>query len=95
MKKVVLALLSVAALGTTLSAPFAANAREVRIDLPGRRDISIDLPGDRRDRSYDVLYRRNRRSGWQYYGTYDSRFRAERAAWRLERQGYRAYVERR
>jgi hypothetical protein len=91
MKKIILTLLSVAALGTTLSAPLMANAREFRF---GDGDHSIGFR-DRNSTSYEVFYRRNRREGWQFYGYYNSRFQAEKAAFRLQLKGYRAYVERR
>jgi hypothetical protein len=90
MKKVILTLLTVAALGTTLSASLMANARQFRL-AEGDRAIGFrHLTSN----SYQVLYRRNNRQDWQFYAYYGNRFDAEKTAFRLRRDGYRTYVER-
>ncbi|NJK30520.1 MAG: hypothetical protein HC790_13125 [Acaryochloridaceae cyanobacterium CSU_3_4] len=77
-------------MGTLLSAPLIANAGELRI---GDRDYSISFY-DHSDKAYEVFYRRHHHDDWEYYGSYDSRYRAEKIAFNLRRQGYRTYIER-
>ena len=89
MKKVIVSLISLAALGTVLSAPLMASAQTIRI---GDRGSLISF----RDHDvYIVLYRRHRHSDWNYYGSFENRHRAERVADRLEDRGYIARIERR
>ncbi|MCG9889506.1 MAG: hypothetical protein MH252_00345 [Thermosynechococcaceae cyanobacterium MS004] len=90
MNKFILTILTVAALGTTLSAPLIANAREFRL---AEADHAIGFR-NLTSNSYQVLFRRNHRQAWQFYAYYGNRFQAEKAAFRLRRDGYRAYVER-
>ncbi len=91
MKKAIVTLLSVAALGTVLSAPLIANANDFRRD---DHDAPMGFR-ERHHRVYEVYYRRHRHSEWDYYGSYNSRFRAEKASFHLRLKGYMAYVERR
>ncbi len=90
MKKFILTLLTVAALGTTLSAPLMANAREFQIAEADRAIGFRNLTSN----SYQLLYRRNNRQDWQFYAYYGNRFDAEKTAFRLRRDGYRTHVER-
>jgi hypothetical protein len=91
MKKAIVTLLSAAALGTVLSVPLIANANNFRMD---DHDSPIGFR-ERHHTIYEVYYRRHRHSNWDFYGSYDSRFRAEKAVFHLRLKGYRAYVERR
>jgi hypothetical protein len=89
MKKIILAILATSAIGTTLSAPFVANAhpfKSVEEDHAiGFRDLNSN--------SYEVLYRRNNRSSWQFHAYYANRFEAEKSAFRLRLDGYRTLVQ--
>lgn len=91
MKKAIVTLLSVVALGTVLSIPSIANARDFGMD---DRDAPMGFR-ERHHSVYEVYYRRHRHSDWEFYGSYDSRFRAEKASWSLRARGYKSYIERR
>jgi hypothetical protein len=91
MKKAIVSLISLAALGTVLATPLIASAQVIRIGNNG----SFISFGDHDDEVYIVLYRRHRHSDWQYYGSFESRHRAERVADRLEDRGFTARIERR
>ncbi|HEY9824897.1 MAG TPA: hypothetical protein V6D19_05575 [Stenomitos sp.] len=89
MKKVALSLLTIAALGSTFVAPLGAKAVEVNLG----RDFNISV--GERDSSYDVFFKRNRFSGWQYYGGYNSSYKAQAIVFSLQAQGFRAYYAQR
>ncbi|HEY9825270.1 MAG TPA: hypothetical protein V6D19_07470 [Stenomitos sp.] len=89
MKKVALSLLAVAALGSAFVAPLSAKAVEINLG----HDFNISV-GDRHS-SYDVFFKRNRFSGWQYYGTYRSSYKAQAIVFSLQAQGFRAYYTQR
>jgi hypothetical protein len=46
------------------------------------------------DNDYVVYVKHPFSGGWRFYGKFETRQQAERAEWRLERQGLRAHVER-
>jgi hypothetical protein len=88
MKKIILSVLAAAAMGTTLSAPLMANAREVNLG----QNTNISFLQARS--SYDVFYKRSRFEGWKYYGSYSNKFIAKATVFRLETQWFKAYYER-
>jgi hypothetical protein len=87
MKKIILAVLATAAMGTTLTAPLMANAREVNLG----HNTNISFLQARS--SYDVFYKRERFEGWRYYGSYSNKYEAKATVFRLEIQGFEAYYE--
>jgi hypothetical protein len=50
-------------------------------------------PNHNRDRQFSVYYRNRGDRRWNFGGYHDNRRDAQRAANRLERRGYRTYVE--
>jgi hypothetical protein len=90
MKKVMVTLLSLAALSTTLAAPLMANAFEVKI---GDHTFS-DRYGHRSAHRYVVYFRKHSYNSWQYKGEYSSRYEAEYASQRLQDRGYLARIDR-
>ncbi|HEY9823965.1 MAG TPA: hypothetical protein V6D19_00840 [Stenomitos sp.] len=89
MKKVTLSLLAVATLGSALVAPLSAKAVEINLG----NDFNISV-GERHS-SYDVFFKRDRFSGWQYYGSYRSSYKAQAIVFSLQAQGFRAYYAQR
>ncbi len=90
MKKVIVAILSLAALGTTLSAPLMANAFEIKI---GEHSFS-DRYGHRSAYRYVVYFRKHFYDHWKVKGDYGSRHEAEYALRRLQDNGYVARIDR-
>jgi hypothetical protein len=90
MKKVMVAILSLAALGTTLTAPLMANAFEIKI---GGHSFS-DQYGHRSDHRYVVYFRKHSYDRWKLKGDYGSRYEAEYALHRLQDNGYLARIDR-
>jgi hypothetical protein len=90
MKKVIVALLSLTALGITLTAPMVSNAFEINI---GGHRFS-DRYGYRSDKVYAVFFRKHYLDRWKLKGNYGSRYEAEYAQHKLQDKGYLAYIER-
>jgi hypothetical protein len=90
MKKVMVSILSLAALGTTLAAPLMANAFEIKI---GEHRFS-DRYGYRSDYRYVVYFRKHSYDSWKVKGDYGSRFEAEHALHKLQDKGYYARIDR-
>jgi hypothetical protein len=88
MKKIVLAVLTTAALGTTLTVPSIANAHKLNL---ANEHSHHSCRG--RGTSYAIYYQRDRFDSWHYYGCYDSRFQANISAFRLRAEGFRVSVE--
>jgi hypothetical protein len=80
-----------AVLAITALTSFSASAGTASADPP-RQNQGRDHRNDRdRRHSFEVLYQH--RNHWDSYGTYRDRDDAERAAWRLRRQGYQVRIE--
>jgi hypothetical protein len=90
MKKITLALVSLASLAITTALPFAANAFEVNLGSHGKFHISEPFTKE----YYFVYYRWSRHDDWQLKGRYRDRDTAERVKYHLTKSGYSARVER-
>ncbi len=85
MKKVILAVLATATMGTTLVAPLMANAREAHFGHnPNTSFLQARV-------TYAVFYKKSRFGEWSHYGSYSSKLLAKATVLRLEVQGYEAY----
>jgi hypothetical protein len=90
MKKMTLALLSLASLAVTTALPFAANAFEVNLGRHGSYHVSEPFS----QKYYFVYYRWSNRDDWQLKGRYRDRDTAERVQYHLKKSGYLARIER-
>ncbi len=86
MKKLILSLMTLSALGIVIAAPLNANA--VEINVGGYRF------SDRQSSKYAVYYKTQYQKRWQFKGDYGTRFEAEFAARRLRHNGYIARIDR-
>jgi hypothetical protein len=96
MNKVIL--LSLACMGFLVTMPVAANALDsqtVSQKFDGKINVQLaQFRRDRdRDRRFSVYYRSPRDREWTLEGSHPDRRSAERAARRLERRGYKTYVQ--
>ena len=96
MNKVIL--LSLACMGFLVTMPFKANALNSQtVSQKFDGEINVQLAQFRRDRDRDrqfsVYYRSPRDRQWTLEGSHSDRRGAERAARRLERRGYKTYVQ--
>ncbi|WP_404786120.1 hypothetical protein [Altericista sp. CCNU0014] len=90
MKKLTVALISLATLGLGIAVPLQAKAEPFHFEHSG---FSINL-GHRFQRQYDVYYRDDRYDDeWRFAGSYRSWKDANYAARKLERRGYIAQIE--
>jgi hypothetical protein len=90
MKKSILVLATLFSVGLTMAMPLVASAREPNSDyhnFPSQVEY-------RHHERYQVYYRRAHHHRWRLEGSYGHRHDAERAARRLERQGYITHIER-
>ncbi len=90
MKKMNLALISLASLAITTALPFAANAFEVDLGRHGRYHLSDSVT----KKHYFVYYRWSKHEDWQLKGRYRDRDTAEQVKYQLYKKGYLAKVER-
>lgn len=86
MKKLIVSLMTLSALGIVIAAPLNANA--IEINVGGYRF------SDRQSSKYAVYYKTQSQKYWQFKGDYGTRFEAEFAARRLRYNGYIARIDR-
>ena len=99
-------LLSLICMGFIASVPMSANALDRQVvsqNIHGetnlfiaqyRRNQNRDSPGERlRQRQFSVYYRSPRDRQWTFEGHHPNRRDAERASNRLQRRGYRTYIQ--
>lgn len=96
MNKIIL--FSLVCTGFLVTMPVAANALDsqtVNQNFNGEPNVRLaQFRRDQdRDRQFTVYYRRFRDRQWTLEGSHVNRRDAERAARRLERRGYRTYVQ--
>ena len=90
MKKLILSLMTLGALGIVIGAPIQANAGEINIG--GYHFSDRHLP--RGNSRYAVYFKTEHQKYWQYKGEYGTRFEAEYSANRLRDRGYIARIDR-
>ena len=91
-------LLSLVCMGFVASVPMSANALDPQVvsqNLHGEtnRFIAQNSRNQNRDRQFTVYYRSSNDRRWTLEGSHTDRRDAERAARRLERRGYKTYVQ--
>jgi hypothetical protein len=91
-------LLSLVCMGFVASVPTSANALDPQVvsqNLHGETNLVIAQyrRNQNRDRQFSVYYRNRGDRQWTLEGYHDNRNHAQRAANRLERRGYRTYVQ--
>jgi hypothetical protein len=86
---VVITLISLTTLGLGMAIPMQAKAESINF---GHSGFSIEF-GHRYQRQYDVYYRYDRFEEWQLAGSYRYYEDADQVVRRLERRGYRAWIE--
>lgn len=96
MNKIIL--LSLVCTGFLTTMPFKANAVETQTvsqNSPGKTNVLISQfrRNQNRDRQFSVYYRSPRDRQWTFEGYHATRRDADRAANRLQRRGYRTYVQ--
>jgi hypothetical protein len=89
MKKVIVTLLSLTALGIGAAVPLQAQAESIQLGYPG---LSINL-GHKVQRQFNVYYRYDRFDEWQLAGSYQDYDDADYVARRFERRGYVSRIE--
>jgi hypothetical protein len=90
MKKLILSLMTVSALGIMIGAPVKANAGEINIG--GYHFSDPRIPSHRS--RYGVYFKTQKQKFWQFKGEYGTRFEAEYSANRLRDKGYIARIDR-
>jgi hypothetical protein len=96
MNKIIL--LSLVCTGFFVNIPVAANALETQTvdqNFPGQTNVLISQfrRNQNRDRQFSVYYRSPRDRQWTLEGYHANRRDADRAANRLQRRGFRTYVQ--
>ncbi|HEY9824294.1 MAG TPA: hypothetical protein V6D19_02535 [Stenomitos sp.] len=86
MKKLILALMTLSAVGAAIATPLQAQAFDINI---GGYHIT-----DHDNTRYAVYYRWATFMPWKLKGTYGTRFEAEYALHKLQNNGYYAFIER-
>ncbi len=91
-------LLSLVCMGFVTSVPVSANALAPQVvshNLHGEttRLIAQDRRNQNRDRQFTVYYRSSNDRRWTLEGSHTDRREAQRAADKLERRGYKTYVQ--
>jgi hypothetical protein len=89
-------LLSFVCMGFVASVPMSANALDPKVvnqNLPGETNLFIAQYRRNQDRQFSVYYRNRGQRQWTLEGYHNNRNDAQRAANRLERRGYRTYVQ--
>jgi hypothetical protein len=95
MKKIIL--LALVCTGFIVTTPFTADALDsdkISQNLDTETNTSIaQYRNQNRDRQFSVYYRSPRERRWIFEGYHPNRQDAQRAANRLQRRGYRTYVQ--
>jgi hypothetical protein len=95
MKKIIL--LALVCTGFVVTTPFTADALDSeRISQNLNREANTSIAQYRnqnRDRQFSVYYRNRGVRQWTLEGYYANRLNADRAANRLQRRGYRTYIQ--
>jgi hypothetical protein len=89
-------LLLIACTGFAAIVPFEANALEPQAfsqNSPNETGSRLAQMRRGRDRQFAVYYRRNNNQQWTLDNYYQNRRNAQLSADRLERRGYRTYVQ--
>ena len=91
-------LLSLVCMGFVASVPLSANALDSQVvnqNLHGETNILIaqDRRNQNRDRQFTVYYRNSNARQWTREDSHTDRREAQRAADKLERRGYKTYVQ--
>jgi hypothetical protein len=91
-------LISLVCMGFVASVPMSANALDPQVvshNLHGETNLFIAQyrHNQNRDRQFTVYYRSSNDRRWTLEGSHTDRRDAERAARRLERRGYKTYVQ--
>jgi hypothetical protein len=89
MKKLLVTLISMAALGLGIVIPLQAKAESIQFEHPG---FYFQF-GHRVQRQYNVYYRYDPSDEWQFAGAYRDYDDADYAVQRLERRGFIARIE--
>ena len=88
--------ISLVCMGFVASVPMSANALDPQVfsqNLRGETNLFIAQYRRNQDRQFYVYYRSANDRQWTREGSHTDRRDAERAAQRLERQGYKTYVQ--
>jgi hypothetical protein len=85
MKKLIL--LALVCTGFAVTTPFTAQA------LDSEKIAQYNRGNQNRDRQFSVYYRNRGNRQWTFEGYYNNRRDAQQAANRLQRRGYRTYVQ--
>jgi hypothetical protein len=96
MNKIIL--LALVYMGFAVTTPFTAHALDSEkigqnLDLETNMEIAQYNRNQNRDRQFSVYYRNPRQRQWTFEGYHNNRRDAQQAANRLERRGYRTYVQ--
>jgi hypothetical protein len=96
MKKIIL--LALVCTGFAVTTPFTAQALDSgkigqNLDLETNMEIAQYNRNQNRDRQFSVYYRNRGDRQWTLEGYHNNRRDARQAANRLERRGYRTYVQ--
>lgn len=91
-------LLSLVCMGFVASVPLSANALDSQVvnqNLHGETNLLIaqDRRNQNRDRQFTVYYRNSNARQWTREDSHTDRREAQRAADKLERRGYKTYVQ--
>jgi hypothetical protein len=80
--------------GLIITMPFKASANAPQQVSPNSQgETNVSIAQSRRDRQFTVYYRSRGDRQWTLEGYHPNRRDAEAAARRLERRGYRTYVQ--
>jgi hypothetical protein len=96
MKKIIL--LALVCTGFVVTTPFTAQALDSEkigqnLDLEPNMSLAQYRRNQNRDRQFTVYYRNRGDRQWTFEGYHPNRRHAQQAANRLERRGYRTYVQ--
>jgi hypothetical protein len=96
MNKIIL--LALVCTGFAVTTPFTAHALDSEkigqnLDLETNMEIAQYRRNQNRDRQFTVYYRNRGDRQWTFEGYHPNRRHAQQAANRLERRGYRTYVQ--
>jgi outer membrane lipoprotein-sorting protein len=96
MKKIIL--MALVCTGFAVTTPFTAQALDSEkisqnLDLDTNMEIAQYRRNQNQERRFSVYYRSPRDRRWTFEGYHNNRQDAQRAANRLQRRGYRTYVQ--
>ena len=89
-------LLSLVCMGFVASVPMSANALDPQVvgqNLHGETNLLIAQYRRNQNRQFSVYYRSRGDRQWTFEGYHPNRRDAERASNRLQRRGYRTYIQ--